>query len=115
MENNSNNKNTLMLGIGTVLVCSWGYSMTLVDFYKVLKETDKTALVQKIGSIEKGDGGYLTGTAIPDESKNGDEQLRIYKIAPKDSRDWLLKSRKTGFNKYFDKWDGQPQGFNHCD
>ena len=112
MENN--NEKTLTLGIGSILVCSWGYSMTLVDFYKVIKETAKTVLVQAIGSKEISDTmGYLSGHAIPDENKILEEQLRVYKKYHDNG--CSLKSRKRGFAKYFSKWDGEPQYFNHCD
>jgi hypothetical protein len=72
---------TLMLGINSIVVCRWGYSMILVDFYKVIRETVKTVLLQSIGSKEIGDGGFLTGTATPDENVIRKEQIRAYKIA----------------------------------
>jgi hypothetical protein len=33
-----------------ILYDSWGATMTLVDFYKVLRETPKGVIVQKIGT-----------------------------------------------------------------
>jgi hypothetical protein len=117
------NEKTLTLGIGTILVRKWGYSMILVDFYRVIEETAKTVLVQALGSIETPDG-FLTGYAIPDKNKillkqrvsegeNEEERLRIYK--KQKNNDWLLISSKNDYKKYFSKWDGQPEHYDHCD
>ena len=46
--------------VGDILVCSWGYSMTLVDFYQVVGTKGKyTVELRKIASeVTKGDAGY---------------------------------------------------------
>lgn len=43
MENN--------VEIGDVLVCQWGYSMILYDFYRVMGKTAKSIKIQKMQKI----------------------------------------------------------------
>lgn len=53
---------------GDIFVCSWGYSMVLVDFYQVTKvsKTGKTINVRRLatkvidGAISSPQGGYVT-------------------------------------------------------
>lgn len=53
---------------GDIFVSSWGYSMTLVDFYQVTKvsKTGKSVNVRKLaskvvsGNIDSPQGGYVT-------------------------------------------------------
>ncbi len=54
---------------GTILSSSWGYSMTIVDFYVVVRCTEKTAWVQQIESHEV-DKGPAGGYAVPELTRN---------------------------------------------
>jgi hypothetical protein len=115
LEENTPVKKIMTLGVNSILVCIWGYSMRMVSFFKVLSETDNSALIQEIGSVETGDGGFLTGTAVPDETEITGKPYRIFKRRD-DKRDgWYLISRKSGYLRSFHKWDGQPEAFDHCD
>lgn len=105
----------LTVGIGTILVSQWGYSMSLVDFYEVIKETTKTLLAQKIGEkIIEGDG-YNGGTVIADKDKKEKEQVRVYKRTDKQGNGFYLLSRKGGFRKNYHVWDGEPVFYCHAD
>ena len=44
--------NVLNAKVGDILSCTWGYSMTLVDFYKVIKvsPSGKSVTVQRLAS-----------------------------------------------------------------
>jgi hypothetical protein len=59
---------------GTVIVYSWGYEQTNVEFYTVLKKTKKTVLLQKMITKEIENEGTMSGIAIPDGYK--DEVIR---------------------------------------
>ena len=85
----------LKIGIGTILANEWGYSMQLVDFYKVIKETDKTLLVERIG-LKETSSGYMCGYAIPDENGRPykEEKLRVYKKVSKHNDGYHLVSKK---------------------
>lgn len=65
---------------GDIFVSSWGYSMTLVDFYQVTKvsKTGKSVNVRKLaskvvsGNINSPQGGYVT----PIKDRFEGEELR---------------------------------------
>lgn len=52
---------------GKILQSSWGYEQTNVDFYKIVKRTAKSVLLQEIGKI-KTESGNMSGEAVPDIS-----------------------------------------------
>ena len=115
LEENTPVKKVMTLGVNSIIVCLWGYSMRMVSFFKVLSETDKSALVQEIGSVETGDSGFLTGTAVPDENIETGNPFRIFKKRDEKRDGWYLISRKGGYLRSFHKWDGLPEAFDHCD
>jgi hypothetical protein len=51
---------------GTILVASWGYEQTNIDWYEVIAVvSDKTVVIRKIAaSIESG-CGYMSGNSVP--------------------------------------------------
>ena len=51
---------------GQILSCSWGYSMTIVDFYVVIRRTAKTVWIQEICDTRSDDNGLGNGKAMPD-------------------------------------------------
>lgn len=108
-------ENQITVGVGKILTCSWGYSMTLVDFYEVLKESAKTLLVRAIGSKVVETTSYMAGHVVPDIEKKENEILRVYKRKDKSEKGFYLISRKSGYRKFYHVWDGQPEYFNHCD
>lgn len=109
-----------------ILVSVWGYSMVMVDFWKVIKETKDTIVVRQLKDKIVENTGYLQGTCMPIEEfetekdwktevKEGEPrpmkfvERRLYK----DGEKWF--SRKNGFYKSFEMWNGKPIGFDHCD
>ena len=102
--------------VGRVIVNSWGWSMTIVDFYKVVDETEKTIVVVPLKGVIK--TGSLTGTVIPGEPLENGQQSRLQKRAG----DTFIGTLYPGTDKrrrlkrhYCTLWDGQPQRFNHDD
>lgn len=94
-----------------ILVDSWGYSMTIIDFYRIKKETDSQVIVEKLESKEVTDG-FLTGRSTPVFKTTGD----IFKVKkPTAKSEYFKSSLKSGMMHYLELWDGQPQYFNHCD
>lgn len=110
---------------------SWGYSMTLNNFYKVIKETPKGAIVREIGSTILDGGGYdghetpnpnvdktETDWNAPVEIIDGNEKhplkFKDYKVLKTEtgykgkvglSRTTYLTETKVGERHYY----------NHCD
>lgn len=101
---------------GKILYCQWGYSMTLVDFYEVIKETDKTILARRVESKVHEAQGFLEGTTVPDLDilPREKEIIRIYRRQLPNGNSYLV-SRKQGYPKYFHWYDGTPVHFNECD
>ena len=103
-----------------IMYCQWGYSMTIVDFYRVIKETAKTLLLKKIKQ-EKKANGFLTGTTTPvNEFADGNEaeQVRLYKktaFADIGKNKPYFTSKTRGYTKSFHFWDNKPVAYNHCD
>ena len=94
-----------------IYYCTWGATMILVDFYRIVKETPKTIVLQML-KTEKTETGFLTGTVIPimeDDNKERNSIIRAYKKGA------CLISRSKGFLQIFDVWDGDPIQYDHCD
>ena len=108
---NSANANEI-LNVGDVVHCSWGYSMTLNDFYIVVGRVGKASVkLEKIGSkwVEGSDG--FTGKVVADETVRTGE--------------FLTKRVKTSWNgdarikisdcQYAYSYDGRAVYENHMD
>jgi hypothetical protein len=92
----------------------WGYNMTLNNFYKVIKETPRTAIVREIGSKCIEISGYLSGYEIPDENEKNInfKEYRVIKRADGTYRG------KCGLSRTYDLDEvkfGDKFYFNHCD
>lgn len=55
--------------VNDILVSKWGYEQTNVDFYKILKVTKATVIVQELEKIEKNDD--MSGLAMPIDKVKG--------------------------------------------
>lgn len=96
----------------------WGYTMTMVDYFEVVNETEKTVLLRRLESVEE-PTGYLSGKATPGDKPfvDGDGEMveiRAYKRTFPSGESYLL-SRKDGVKMFIHPWDGQPHAYNHCD
>lgn len=100
---------------GDILYTTWGATMILVQFYKVMKTTPKTVVVKELKAKVAENTGFLRGTEVPtdeftDDRKNRlDSDLRLY------YRGDSIISKKAGFTRFYQKWDGKPVYFDHCD
>lgn len=100
-----------------ILVDSWGYSMTIVDFYKVIRESEKSVWVIPIGSKETADG-YLQGTVVPNLEVSDPTKVSMLRKRPNSLGNWYrgtVKSNITKEGSLLEEWSGQPMRFNHCD
>lgn len=88
--------------------------MTLNNFYKVVSETAKTAIVREIGSKCVETSGYLAGYEVPNENEQNVnfKEYRVLKNADgtfkgklDHHRTFRLEEVKVGEKFYF----------NHCD
>lgn len=93
---------------GTIYVSSYGYDMTLVDYYQVVRRSNKTIYLREIKSKILSGGGYA-GEKMPikDDFKN-DEIIRS--VLSGDG-DWI----RIGQHKRASLWDGKPDYYNTMD
>ena len=113
---------------GTILSSSWGYSMTIVDFYVVVRCTEKTAWVQQIQSHEV-DNGPEGGHAVPELTRKpklvfqnrADNQggelveapIKSFRIkTDRDGEEWLWNSK---LQRTMRIWSGKQLRINHWD
>lgn len=70
IENNKIIKEEIKSSVkpGDIFAASWGYDQTNVDFYQVIKCTDKTAVLKEIESIEEYNGD-MAGYCKPIKNK----------------------------------------------
>lgn len=94
------------LKVGDILVSSWGWEQTNVDFYQVVNIiTGKTIEIRPIAEKTVTATGSMseTVTAVPDEFTGSARRVRV-------STD---DSIKLNSYKYASKWDGQPEYQSH--
>lgn len=96
-----------------IWVCSWGATMTMIDFYRVIKETEKQIVLREIKSEER-DTGFLCGYASPVVEDVKDEEGKYVEVRCTKYEEGAF-SKKCGYSKYFHPWDGKEKFFNHCD
>jgi len=101
-------KDPRMWEIGDIAYTSWGYSMTLVDFYRLVRRIGKVTFEFETLDSKIVSGSYTSPAGcyeVPNESKPGG----------------LVRGRidKNGYLKmqgrYLHLWDGKPVYANHCD
>jgi hypothetical protein len=93
--------------VGDIFSCSWGYSMTIVDFYQVQKTTAKGVYLREIAKEEMHDGNF-GGKCIPKKDQYISEDV-IFRRLKKG------KVLKLSTYKFAYLWDGKPKSFNHLD
>jgi len=116
-----NNETTNPYKVGDIVRMSWGYSMIIVQFYKVTRVTpSKVGLVEL--EISENYTGYLSGEAMPIADKEIEGSNSPYSV----HADCLYKVREDGViripsyrggNDYRSagRWNGKPAAFDYCD
>lgn len=101
--------------VGQILSCSWGYSMTIVNYYVVTRITEKSVWVKEIDRSVTNDDGMGNGKAMPDLTKRfvDDSKPMRFKIQRSDDGTesiwWSKKQRSIRI------WDQRPEYFNTWD
>lgn len=99
--------------VGDILHHSWGYDQTNATFYQVVKISEHSAWIRQIESIEKDDGGFMTGHATPVKNAFKGETLRKHPYS------WTGSGKKEYYvkiNSYSagaSKWNGTPARVSH--
>jgi hypothetical protein len=91
--------------VGDILVSSWGWEQTNVDFRMVTRITAATVRSVSIGSRVEDVHTAMSGTVVPDPSRRGDDEVTSRVL----DRPGLLKA-PHGL-AYMRVWDGQPKAY----
>ena len=101
------------LAVGDILYSSWGYDMTIVNWYQVVAVTPKMVTVAEIRSrIVAGDGMRVTSMSIPNafvEKREYLDKVRFSRLV-KDDRYIQINESETAR-----RWDGEPKYHDHWD
>lgn len=94
--------------VGTIVYTSYGYSMTLTEFYEIVKRVGSTIYLKEIASkTVSGDTGY-SGESVPVKGKFVDNE-EVFKV----------RIGTSGYPKIDGKqlfvWSGKPVYFNKMD
>ena len=103
------------VAVGDILTCSWGYSMTIVDYYRVTERKAKSIKLEKLATKTLTGGGYQ-GTCMPSNERAADRfqtdiQNKLFRIGVKWSKDVVCQI--NGHSVYY--WDGKPDHYDHMD
>ena len=109
-------ENSHALTAGSILVSSWGYEQTNVDFYMVTRTTKTSVYIRKIRSVVTVSGGP-SDSAVPCPDRtiyNDSAEPKRKKVQTYSDRPYV--SLCTYASAYL--WDGTPQrqtgwGFGH--
>ena len=112
-------KNPMDVEVGDILVCVWGYSMRLVDYYRVISKTKSSIKLEKLEGRRITDDGW-TGTEVPTDKVEKDDRVdgKSFRIIPPEKQymfdvdDWNVC--KINGN-YVEFWDGKPRHFDTLD
>lgn len=97
-----------MITTNDILVSKFGYDCTLVNFYKVVKATGKTVMLQKIGEKIVDDDGYgQAGHVVPNVEETIGNPFR----RKCENSEYV----KVGQHSYARKWDGEKVAFDSYD
>lgn len=93
--------------VGDIIVATFTYSMTLVEFYEIVKRTSKSFTLRRLkDKIVKGNGMEGKMVAIEGEYKSGEKDVvaRLNKFGDVKIKDYRCK-----------RWDGDPVFFTRLD
>ena len=97
--------------LGQIVCSSYGYYMTLVEYYVVTRMTKASVWLRPINCIVTGDDGRGEGRAMPDSSwQASDDKVFRKKIQVSEGKQYVSDSIK-----YFRIWGGKPEYYNSWD
>lgn len=113
------------IDVGDIFYSTWGATMTMVTYWKVVKRTAQFVTLRELDTYEESDGGFLSGYSKPlDKFKN---YSNVYSSSRFEDTDGKVYSQcrvklTNGSTKlkiksymYAYPWNGKPKYYNHCD
>ena len=112
--------------VGDIFHSSWGATMTLNTYWKVVKRTPCFITLRELATESENDGGFLSGNEWPldrfadhscvhDKERFEDTDGKVYaqrtvKVQKNNSTTLKLEDFMHAH-----PWDGKPHYYNHCD
>ena len=91
--------------VGDIIVSSWGYDQTNIDFYKIVKQTASSVWIQKLKKQYLEQTGWAHYKVVPsDEFASQTQSVKRYKTGEYVSIDGRIGARL---------WDGKPETETH--
>jgi hypothetical protein len=94
------------LDVGAILVNTWGWEQTNVDFYEVVKRTEKSVTIRKIArEIDDYNAYEMSGFATPKKGEYIEDAIRKTVVGA--GVDCHIKFKHGGCSL----WDGAPKRY----
>lgn len=89
-----------------IFFSSWGYEQTNINFFKVIKLTDKTVWFRELNQNKNHNHHYMSGTCTPSNSFKNDKifSVRMHRA----EGDELYNRNDDSLKSYLSRWNGQP-------
>lgn len=97
--------------VGRIIHTSWGYDMTINEFYVIRRQMNKTVEAEEIGTrIDSHDGFGQSGHEIPDVNRGTGRMVRFLV-----KRDYQNELSFVGDGRWYGLHDGKSTYFNTLD
>ena len=105
--------------VGDILVVQWGYSMRLVDYYRIISANGKSVKLEHLKGKRITDDGW-TGTEVPTDKVEKDERVdgKSFRLIPPERQfmhdvdNWNVCKINGNYAEF---WDGKPKHFDTLD
>ena len=112
--------------VGDIFHSSWGATMTLNTYWKVVKRTPCFITIRELATESENDGGFLSGNEWPlDRFSDHSNVYDKERFVDTDGQVYAQRTVKVQKNNsttlkledfmYAHPWDGKPHYYNHCD
>ena len=102
--------------VGDIVCVITGYTMTIVEFYEVVRTTPSKVELKELKQKDNYDG-FLSGTTTPclgEYMNTQDKDGKLFKVR-EDGVILIPYWTDCKSHDFGRKWDGKPKHFNHCD
>ena len=100
--------------VGDIFHCSWGYDMTINDYYQVvgLTPSGKSVKVRKLNKETVYSGEYFSGREMPIKDDFKSEKIKTHRLQTSYMDTPQIKISDYSWARM---WDGASSYFNHMD
>lgn len=100
--------------VGDIFHCSWGYDMTINDYYQVvaLTPSGKSVKVRKLNKELVNAGEYFSGREMPKKNSFVGENVKTHRLQKSYMDTPQIKISEYSWARL---WDGSSNYFNHMD